>query len=539
MHPWFLLLLCFVIYGDVNAKEKGEKSPCPSAATLVFASEGALGSYSCSTGANSSTAASASLERSKVFEAYTERDGFNEIILAHQTAQRSTMALWTLQEISQGKGGVLPWLSLSLDGDSGHQLCPEQLGNRAADSVEESEQNFQIPEGAWSITEQTKTYLGLDARTMAGNAETGCRSTAQRQRKGQGASLASTCLTICACHLFWGSLDIIYGSCVTTTSRFGWSPQEGPGQVIPGGCHAPAAGADPGFKEHHTTVACGGLPAWTNTQKPTGLGESQAYYVPILGHLRFGLFGPLDVLCRGFQGQGHRAQQADRRSEESSLEEQGELRQYAEIEWSCQCRHFDCDIRRRGDCSCTRRCCTRFGCDDEWSARDEAQHGRSCCATDQKTKSARTYRGWRSNETLRPGFSTGRQLRPQVLCQCPASLAWNHSVTNQPDFLTLWAACEKAQDLAQQFGFPASGSRFGSQLKFKLHRPDIRRVAFRDEVEVRLICHGSVAQFTTLHESLLYRIHRSLGVCCQESNTLSTLETDFLQVVFVLHWVKS
>ena len=186
-----------------------------------------------------------------------------------------------------------------------------------------------------------RPILGLDARTMAGNAETGCRSTAQRQRKGQGASLASTCLTICACHLFWGSLDIIYGSCVTTTSRFGWSPQEGPGQVIPGGCHAPAAGADPGFKEHHTTVACGGLPAWTNTQKPTGLGESQAYYVPILGHLRFGLFGPLDVLCRGFQGQGHRAQQADRRSEESSLQEQGELRQYAEIEWSCQCRHFD------------------------------------------------------------------------------------------------------------------------------------------------------------------------------------------------------
>ena len=213
-------------------------------------------------------------------------------------------------------------------------------------------------------------------------------------------------------------------------------------------------------------------------------------------------FGPLDILCRGLQGQGHRAQQADRRSEESSSQEQRELRQYTEIEWSCHCRHY-CDIRRGGDCNCARRCRTRLGCDDEWLARDEAQHGRSCCATNQKTEGARAFRWSRSSETRGTGFSTGRQLRPQVLCQCPASLVWNHSVTRQSDFLTLWAACERAHDLAQHFGPPVPQSRTGSPSKSNLQRPDMRGVTFRDEVEVRLICHGSVVQFTATHESLL------------------------------------
>ena len=502
MHSWFLLLLCFVIYGDVNAKETGKKGSCQSAATLVFTSERALDSHKCSTEANPSAAANSSLERSEVFEAHTARNGFKENSFKYKTAQGSTMALWAMQKTSQRQRGILPWLSFPLVGDSGQQLCPKQLGNGSATSMAESDQDLQITKSAWTIPEPTTVYMGLDARTMAGDAETGCCATAQRQRKGQGASLATTCLTIYACHLLWGSLDIVYGGCITATPRFGGSPQEGPGQVITGSGSALTTGTDPRFKEYHTTVACGGFPTWTSTQKPTRSGESQTYHVPILGHLRDGFFGTLDILCRGLQGQGHRAQQPDRRSKESSSQEQRELRQYAEIEWSCNRRHYG-DIRRGGDCDCTRRCRTRLGCNDEWPARDEAQHGRSRDAADQETESAGTQRRWRSSENHRTGFSTGRQLRPQVLCQCPASLVWNHSVTRQPDFLTLWAACERARELAQLFGPHAPSPKFASNLQPKPRRPDIvRKVAFCSDIEVRLISHGTVAQFTTLHESL-------------------------------------
>ena len=188
------------------------------------------------------------------------------------------------KRLVKGKEEFWPWLSLPLVGDPGYNLCPEQLGSRTIRSHGRIRPGHPDHQERVGNPRADQCLLGIGHRNKWPEMQ---KPVVVPPPKGKGKGKEPV----------WQPPALpsmpTTSSGDASTSATGASQQlrdlvgalkEGPGQVIPGGCHSPAAGTNPGIprnttRQLHVAVS----PTWTVAQRSTRSGKSQAHHVPILG----------------------------------------------------------------------------------------------------------------------------------------------------------------------------------------------------------------------------------------------------------------
>ena len=319
MQYWFYILLCFVIYGDIHAKEKGTESKSSGQATLASSSPGSLCFDWCPAIEDLQELAITPFQRPQVLESNSTRGVqlYNEGIVTCKRPQGSTVEMWTLQEIGEGQGRVLPDMPIPLERSPRCELCP-QLGFLTTDPLETAVPHFQISENTSKFTRKS-TCVGVECRPVAGSSKTSSGTGTKRKRQRQRTVMAIASLaSVCCWFDQFGILGFDYYNGIATVEGPIGSTQKGSGEALTRSPQHDSTGPSPRLQEHHTATTCGSFPAWTGSQISPGVGESQNLHVSILGHIPRRLCGTLDSLCRGLQDQRCRIEQTDRRSQKSS-----------------------------------------------------------------------------------------------------------------------------------------------------------------------------------------------------------------------------
>ena len=340
---------------------------------------------------------------------------------------------------------------------------------------------------------------------------TGTKTKRQRQRTVMAiASLASVC---CWFDQF-GILGFDYYDGIATVEGPIGSTQKGSGEALTRSPQHDSTGPSPRLQEHHTATTCGSFPAWTGSQISPGVGEISMYQ-------SWGTFLADSVERWTAYAEDFKTKDAElnKQIEEAKKAVNKSKENFAATQKASGASSAETasHLGRRGPHPCPRWCVRQPGHHDEQSPRNEEEHRRDHFATDETTThpTGGTSGAWRrSGGCPKEGFTKGRQLRPQVHCQCPATMQWNHSVTKSDNFLTEWEACEIAHQLAFELGSSIVETD-PTHCKTKKNYNQRGTVRFCEDIELRFVHDDVMAQTNISHAALQnfkdkpWSLHRS------------------------------